>query len=126
MERIIKTDNSNIPSSILVKGVSYDDFNKLFKELNKSIVDEGLNKIKNYDKVIATVNKSNPDEEWKERLVNQVEESSKIIQDEYDKIEELFNRIFKDWEEYQEEHASVLEDVVEYDQELEETGEDDE
>ena len=126
MEHIIKTDNSNIPSSILVKGVSYDDFNKLFKELNKSIVDEGINKIKNYDKVIATVNKSNPDEEWKERLVNQVEESSKIIQDEYDKIEELFNRIFKDWEDYQEEHASVLEDVVEYDQELEETGEDDE
>lgn len=123
MGRIIKTDNSNIPSSILVKGVSYDDFNKLFKELNKSIVDDGINKIKNYDKVIANVNKTNPDEEWKERLVNQVEESSEIIQDEYNKIEELFNRIFKDWEKYQKEHESMLEDVEEPKEEKGDEGE---
>jgi hypothetical protein len=62
-----------------------------------------------YDKVI----KNTSNEEWKERFVNQVEESSKIIKDEYDKIEELFNRIFKDWEVYQQEHVSVLDDVME-------------
>lgn len=109
MERIKKTDNSNIPSSILVKGVSHDDFNKLLNELKNTINEDGINKMTDYDKVI----KNTSNEEWKERFVNQVEESSKIIKDEYDKIEELFNRIFKDWEVYQQEHVSVLDDVME-------------
>ena len=52
MERILKTDNSNIPSSILVKGVSHDDFNKLFNELKSVIVEDGISKITNYDRVI--------------------------------------------------------------------------
>lgn len=116
MERILKTDNSNIPSSILVKGVSHDDFNKLFNELKSVIMDDGISKITNYDRVI----KGSSDEEWKERFINQVDDSSKIIQDEYEKIEELFNRIFKDWDEYQQEHVSVLEDVVDEVQGIEE------
>ena len=116
MERILKTDNSNIPSSILVKGVSHDDFNKLFNELKSIIVEDGISKITNYDRVI----KGSSDEEWKERFINQVDDSSKIIQDEYEKIEELFNRIFKDWDEYQQEHVSVLEDVVDEVQGIEE------
>lgn len=116
MERILKTDNSNIPSSILVKGVSHDDFNKLFNELKSVIVEDGISKITNYDRVI----KGSSDEEWKERFINQVDDSSKIIQEEYEKIEELFNRIFKDWDEYQQEHVSVLEDVVDEVQGIEE------
>ena len=80
MERIKKTDNSNIPSSILVKGVSHDDFNKLLNELKNTINEDGINKMNDYDKVI----KNTSNEEWKERFVNQVEESSKIIKDEYD------------------------------------------
>lgn len=108
MDSIKKTDNSNIPSSILVKGVSHDDFNKLLNELKTIIIEDGVDKINNYDKVI----KNNPNEEWKESFIGQVEESSKIIKEEYDKIENLFNRIFSDWEKYQQEHVTVLEDVV--------------
>lgn len=124
MDSIKKTDNSNIPSSILVKGVSHDDFSKLLNELKTIILEDGVDKINNYDKVV----KNNPDEEWKESFISQVDESSKIIKEEYDKIEELFNRIFNDWEKYQQEHVTVLEDVVEDDtQDIEEeTGDIDE
>lgn len=118
MERIKKTDNTNIPNSILVKGVSHDDFVKLLKELKSIIIDEGIHDINNYNKLFESISKVDPNgsEEWKDNFTKQVEKSTKIIESEYEKIEEMFNRLFDDWNEYQKQHVSVLEEAGDTDE----------
>lgn len=109
MNSIKKADNTNIPSEVLVKGVSHDDFVKLLNELKKIIITEGVADLNNYNKLVEEVKNNDGNEEWTNRFVNQVNESTKVIEKEYDMIEKLFNRIFKDWDAYQKENVSTLE-----------------
>lgn len=108
MERISKVNNTNIPNSILVKGISHDDFVKLLKNI-KDISKEAIGDLEKYQKVVDFVNKKAEDKDWTDRFTEQVSSSVKIISEESSMIEELFERIFNDWAEYQKEKVTVLE-----------------
>lgn len=112
INNIDKINNTSIPNSVLVKGISYDDFVKLFNELKKTIIEEGVTSLNDYTKVVDAVRKNDvtPEtEEWINKFLTQVDESTKVINDEFAMIEELFERMFHDWQKYQEKHISVLE-----------------
>lgn len=108
-----KINNTNIPNSILVKGISHDDFVKLLGNIN-DISKDAVKSLGKYQHVIDYVNKKAEDKEWSDNFTNQVNDSIKIIEEESRMIEELFERIFNDWKEYQKENVTVLEtDLVE-------------
>ena len=113
MENISKINNTNIPNSILVKGISHDDFVKLISNI-RDISNEAVKDLGKYQNVLDYVNKKSEDKEWSEKFVNQVNDSSKIIDEECKMMEEIFERIFNDWNEYQKDTVTVLEtDLVE-------------
>lgn len=106
-------DNEKISSTVLAKGISKDDFVKILGDI-KGVVEEGSIALNNYNLVADELrgNGSTPDvDEWINNFIRQVDDSNNIVNDEFKKIEDMFNRIFKDWDEYQKINISNTEEA---------------
>ena len=103
----------NIPAYVLARGVSKKGFERLLADIKNAAVEDGLNKINEYQEMIDTVNAKDKDtDQWVSDFMMQLEESNKVINENVLKIEALFETIFKDWEKYKEENGIVEEEEV--------------
>ena len=106
-------DLNNVPNS-LMKGISKEDFDKLLETL-KTVVDECINNINNYNELMEEIKQNNSNEKtdkWIGEFKDHVAFSTEIIKAKYGNIEAMFNRIFEDWEKYKVEQESDLSATV--------------
>lgn len=97
--------------SALVDGVSENDFRKLLADLQIEINDCRSN-LTNYDALLTEVQEKNlvdNVQEWQENFKKQVSDTDTFLDNEYHKIEEVFNEIFTDWDEYQKRNGLLKE-----------------
>ena len=100
----------NIPTYVLARGVSKKGFEQLLANIKKATIEEGLNKINEYQEMIDAVKAKDEDtDQWVSDFMMQLEESNRVIKENVSKIEALFETIFVDWEKYKEENGSVEE-----------------
>ena len=101
-----------IPSAILTKGISKEGFTNLLNDIEYAVIDEGIDIItEESDKIINIVREKKPGEEteeWIKKFQGQIAVLDKVIEENIDKIEMLFERIFKDWEEYEKTNINVI------------------
>lgn len=101
-----------ISGAILTKGISKDGLTNLLNGIEYAVIDEGLDVItEEVDNIIEVLRKNKPGEEteeWIKKFKNQVDALDKIIEINIGKIEIIFERIFKDWDEYQETNINVI------------------
>lgn len=108
-------ENDNISAAALAKGVSKDGFVKLLSDIKTAVIDEGLNELNDCGEMIEAVRQHDVNGnsvEWITNFEKQLSESSQIIKDNFKEIEELFNRMFADWEEYKKEHEDDENEMV--------------
>ena len=97
--------------SALVDGISENDFRKLLADLQTEINDCRSN-LTNYDALLTEVQEKNlvdNVQEWQENFKKQVSDTDTFLDNEYHKIEEVFNEIFTDWDEYQKRNGLLKE-----------------
>ncbi|MBE6150757.1 MAG: hypothetical protein E7162_02935 [Firmicutes bacterium] len=112
----------NIPAYVLARGVSKKGFEQLLADIKNATIEEGLNKINEYQEMIDAVKaKDENTDQWVSDFMMQLEESNRVIKENVSKIEALFETIFVDWEKYKEENGIVEE--VEEETPVEETKE---
>ena len=101
-----------ISGAILTKGISKDGLTNLLNGIEYAVIDEGLDVItEEADNIIEVLRKNKPGEEteeWIKKFKNQIDALDKIIEINIGKIEIIFERIFKDWEEYQAANINVI------------------
>ena len=101
-----------ISSAILTKGISKEGFTNLLNDIEYAVIDEGIDIItEESDKIINIVREKKPGEEteeWIKKFQEQIAVLDKVIEENIDKIEMLFERIFKDWEEYEKTNINVI------------------
>ena len=101
-----------ISGAILTKGISKDGLTNLLNGIEYAVIDEGLDVItEEADNIIEVLRKNKPGEEteeWIKKFKNQIDALDKIIEINIGKIEIIFERIFKDWEEYQASNINVI------------------
>lgn len=101
-----------ISGAILTKGISKDGLTNLLNGIEYAVIDEGLDVItEEADNIIEVLRKNKPGEEteeWIKKFKNQIDALDKIIEINIGKIEIIFERIFKDWEEYQATNINVI------------------
>lgn len=101
-----------ISGAILTKGISKDGLTNLLNGIEYAVIDEGLDVItEEADNIIEVLRKNKPGEEteeWIKKFKNQIDALDKIIEINIGKIEIIFERIFKDWEEYQSTNINVI------------------
>ena len=103
----------NIPAYVLARGVSKKGFEQLLADIKNATIEEGLNKINEYQEMIDTVKAKDEDtDQWVSDFMMQLEESNRVIKENVSKIEALFETIFVDWEKYKEENG-IVEEVEE-------------
>ena len=103
----------NIPTYVLARGVSKKGFEQLLANIKKATIEEGLNKINEYQEMIDAVKAKDEDtDQWVSDFMMQLEESNRVIKENVSKIEALFETIFVDWEKYKEENG-IVEEVAE-------------
>ena len=102
----------NIPAYVLAKGISKTGFEKLLADIRKAAIEDGIDKFNDYNEMLEFI-KINLDDEsfsqWVNDFETQMTESTKIINDNVNQIENLFNKIFEDWEVYKKENNIVEE-----------------
>ena len=99
---MVKIRRSKISTSMFFKGISLDGFKKLLNDIHEE-VDESVATIGNYEALITELKSSKPSAEtdaWIEKFKMQVTNSMDVINTNFQDIDSLFNRIFKDWEEH--------------------------
>ena len=102
----------NIPTYVLARGVSKKGFEQLLANIKKATIEEGLNKINEYQEMIDAVKAKDEDtDQWVSDFMMQLEESNRVIKENVSKIEALFETIFVDWEKYKEENGIVEEET---------------
>lgn len=102
----------NIPAYVLARGVSKKGFEQLLADIKNATIEEGLNKINEYQEMIDAVKAKDEDtDQWVSDFMMQLEESNKVIKENVSKIEALFETIFVDWEKYKEENGIVEEET---------------
>lgn len=112
----------NIPAYVLARGLSKKGFEQLLADIKNATIEEGLNKINEYQEMIDAVKAKDEDtDQWVSDFMMQIEESNRVIKENVSKIEALFETIFVDWEKYKEENGIVEE--VEEETPVEETKE---
>ena len=112
----------NIPAYVLARGLSKKGFEQLLADIKNATIEEGLNKINEYQEMIDAVKAKDEDtDQWVSDFMMQLEESNRVIKENVSKIEALFETIFVDWEKYKEENGIVEE--VEEETPVEETKE---
>ena len=100
----------NIPAYVLARGVSKKGFEQLVADMKNPTIEEGLNKINEYQEMIDAVKAKDEDtDQWVSDFMMQLEESNRVIKENVSKIEALFETIFVDWEKYKEENGIVEE-----------------
>lgn len=101
-----------IPSAILIKGISKEGLTNLLNDIEYAAIDEGIDIVNaDAEKIIAIVREKKPGEEteeWVKRFKAQIAVLEKVTDRNISKIENLFERIFKDWEEYEKTNISVI------------------
>lgn len=101
-----------IPSAILTKGISKEGLTNLLNDIEYAVIDEGLDVItEESDKIISVIRENKPGEEteeWIKKFQDQIAVLDKVVEENIDKIEMLFERIFKDWEEYEKTNINVI------------------
>lgn len=103
----------NIPAYVLARGVSKKGFEQLLADIKNATIEEGLNKINEYQEMIDAVKAKDEDtDQWVSDFMMQLEESNRVIKENVSKIEALFETIFVDWEKYKEENG-IVEEVEE-------------
>jgi hypothetical protein len=103
----------NIPAYVLARGVSKKGFQQLLENIKNAAIEEGLNKINEYQEMIDAVKAKDEDaDQWVSDFMMQLEESGRVIKENVSKIEALFETIFVDWEKYKEENG-IVEEVEE-------------
>lgn len=103
----------NIPAYVLARGVSKKGFEQLLADIKNAAIEEGLNKINEYQEMIDAVKAKDGDtDQWVSDFMMQLEESNKVINENVSKIEALFETIFVDWEKYKEENGIVEEEIT--------------
>lgn len=103
----------NIPAYVLARGVSKKGFEQLLADIKNATIEEGLNKINEYQEMIDAVKaKDENTDQWVSDFMMQLEESNRVIKENVSKIEALFETIFVDWEKYKEENG-IVEEVEE-------------
>lgn len=103
----------NIPAYVLARGVSKKGFEQLLADIKNATIEEGLNKINEYQEMIDAVKaKDENTYQWVSDFMMQLEESNRVIKENVSKIEALFETIFVDWEKYKEENG-IVEEVEE-------------
>lgn len=103
----------NIPAYVLARGVSKKGFEQLLANIKNATIEEGLNKINEYQEMIDAVKaKDENTDQWVSDFMMQLEESNRVIKENVSKIEALFETIFVDWEKYKEENG-IVEEVEE-------------
>ncbi len=103
----------NIPAYVLARGVSKKGFEQLLADIKNAAIEEGLNKINEYQEMIDAVKAKDGDtDQWVSDFMMQLEESNKVINENVSKIETLFETIFVDWEKYKEENGIVEEEIT--------------
>ena len=103
----------NIPAYVLARGVSKKGFEQLLADIKNATIEEGLNKINEYQEMIDAVKAKDEDtDQWVSDFMMQLEESKRVIKENVSKIEALFETIFVDWEKYKEENG-IVEEVEE-------------
>ena len=88
-----------IPSAILTKGISKEGFTNLLNDIEYAVIDEGIDIIT--EESVREKKPGEETEEWIKKFQGQIAVLDKVIEENIDKIEMLFERIFKDWEEYE-------------------------
>ena len=102
----------NIPAYVLARGVSKKGFEQLLADIKNATIEEGLNKINEYQEMIDAVKAKDEDtDQWVSDFMMQLEESNRVIKENVSKIEALFETIFVDWEKYKEENGIVEEET---------------
>ncbi len=112
MKKKKKEKNSNDIISALSDGVSENDFRKLLEDLHTEIND-CRSYLTNYETLLTEVQEKNlvdNVQEWQENFKKQVSDTDTFLDNEYHKIEEVFNEIFADWEDYQKENGLLKEE----------------
>lgn len=97
--------------SALVDGVSENDFHKLLADLQTEI-NTCRSDLTNYETLLKEVSEKklvDNVQEWQENFKNQVSVADTVLEGNCKKIEELFNEIFADWENYQKENGLLKE-----------------
>lgn len=97
--------------SALVDGVSENDFRKLLADLQTEINDCRSN-LTNYDALLTEVSEKklvDNIQDWQENFKSQVSAADTVLEENYKKIEDLFNMIFADWDEYQKRNGLLKE-----------------
>lgn len=107
----------NIPTHVLAKGISKVGFEDLLCNIKIAVIDDGVNTFNNYSEMVELIKNNVKDsndkmevEEWLSNFETKVFESTKIINENLDKINELFQRMFDDWEKYKLENGIVEEE----------------
>lgn len=104
----------NIPAYVLARGVSKKGFEQLLSDIKNAAIEEGLNKINEYQEMLDAVKaKEENTDQWVSDFMMALEETNKVINENVGKIEALFETIFVDWEKYKEENGIVEEVIVE-------------
>ena len=88
---------------MLASGISEGDFLKLLNDIRNE-VRECNEAISNHNAVFKEMKKDNPGPETDARIENiktQINDSNHIISENLKNIEDMFDRIFNDWKEYQ-------------------------
>lgn len=110
-----------IPSAILTKGISKEGLTNLLNDIEYAVIDEGLDVItEDSENIINVIREKKPgeeSEEWIKKFQAQIAVLDKVVEDNIDKIEMLFERIFKDWEEYEKTNINVI-DLEKTDEEV--------
>lgn len=102
----------NIPAYVLARGVSKKGFEQFLADIKNATIEEGLNKINEYQEMINAVKAKDEDtDQWVSDFMMQLEESNRVIKENVSKIEALFETIFVDWEKYKEENGIVEEET---------------
>ncbi len=97
--------------SALVDGISENDFRKLLADLQTEINDCRSN-LTNYDALLTEVSEKklvDNIQDWQENFKSQVSAADTVLEENYKKIEDLFNMIFADWDEYQKRNGLLKE-----------------
>lgn len=104
----------NIPNYVLAKGISRVGFEQLLQDIRNAVIEEGLNEFCNYSELLNFIKEKDGanSEQWISEFEMQLNESTNVINENMAKIENLFARIFADWEVYKQEH-DIVEEVKE-------------
>lgn len=104
----------NIPNYVLAKGISRVGFEQLLQDIRNAVIEEGLNEFCNYSELLNFIKEKDDanSEQWISDFEMQLNASTNVINENMAKIENLFARIFADWEVYKQEH-NIVEEVIE-------------